>query len=435
MENIFEGKKVGIWGLGIVGKSALSFISPLNCTISVLEDRSLSPFEESLLKGHNALSVDATLLPEFLEMNDFIIPSPGVNITPYDLFKKKWVIELDLFARHIQKPVIAITGSAGKTTVTHLLTQLLNFAGKKAIAAGNIGTPMLDVLAVQDNYDVIVLELSSFQLQHASEFHADVALVTNFYPNHLDQHNDIEEYLAAKGNLFKLQNENQTAFIPMEFMDEFWPFVEKQTISWLAPDMHADITRELSDITCHQNLQLICTALEFFDIPLNIIEKNKTKLVPLEHRMEYLGIRNGAHFYNDSKSTIPEATLNAVAQCNTKPFLFLGGLSKGIDREPLIENLKNNVKHIFCFGEEAETLGTLCKKRGINFSVHASLENAFNECLEKVQKNDIVLFSPAGSSFDLFKNYEERGKKFKNLVFLSEKIQGSLGHMTHPQKL
>ena len=416
MENIFRDKKVGIWGLGAVGKSVLSFISPLNCTISVLEARNLSPFEKSLLEGHDALSVDPQFLPEFLEMNDFIIPSPGVNITPaFELFKKKWIIELDLFAQHVKKPVIAITGSVGKTTVTHLLTKLLNLSGKKAIAAGNIGTPMLDVLAIQDQYDIIVLELSSFQLQHAQQFHADLALVTNFYPNHLDHHADIQEYLEAKGNLFRGQKEDQMAFISMEWMDEFWPFIGKQNISWLAPDIYADITQELSDITCHQNLQLICSALDFFDIPLDIIEKNKKNLSPLEHRMEYLGICNDVHFYNDSKSTIPEATLNAVKQCTTKPLLFLGGLSKGIDREPLVEDLKNKVKHIFCFGAEAENLGIFCKKRKINFSIYASLEDAFKDCLKQSKKDDIVLFSPAGSSFDLFKNYEERGKTFKKL--------------------
>lgn len=415
MENIFRGKKVGIWGLGVVGKSVLSFISRFDCSISVLEQRAITEEERLLLENHNALLVEQAFLPQFLEMNDLIIPSPGVNLTLHKDFKDKWLVELTIFAQYIKKPVIAITGSAGKTTVTTLITQLLNLSGIKAVAAGNIGTPMLDILSVQENYDVIVLELSSFQLHYQTLFQPDIALVTNIYPNHLDHHKDMQEYIEAKGKIFKYQREDQTAFIPLEWMEAFWPYIGKQKIVWISLEDNEDIIASLSDITCKNNWQLILSVLEKFNISPEQVLSCKSKLSLPEHRMEYLGKHKGVRFYNDSKSTIMESTLNAVEQCTTKPFLLLGGLSKGINRAPLLKKLKDKVKHIVCFGKESDLLQEMCKKNGIECSSYSSLEEAFKGTLEKLVPHDIVLFSPSGSSFDLFKNYEERGKTFKKL--------------------
>lgn len=417
MLDIFKGKKVGIWGFGIVGKSVLSSLDPKQCHISVYDDRELTRQEAGLLKLKEVQVVPQGYLPQFLEMNDCIIPSPGVDVKPSKDFQEKFLSEIDLFAQLVKKPTIALTGSIGKTTTTHVLTHLLNKLGKKALAAGNIGLPLLDAVALQDHYDILVLELSSFQLQYNTTFAPDIALITNFYPNHLDHHADIEEYLQAKGQLLTHQTEKQKAFIPIPFMDLFWEFTRDQKCSWIGPELYDDITKELSDITCHENWQLILSVLEELDLSIKNSASLCADLPALPDRIECIGTIRGVTFYNDSKATIAQATLQAVSSfANKKPIVFLGGLSKGTDRTELIRELKDKTKHVICFGAEAQQLYNTCLLFEIPCSKHATLEDAFDYCKRIIQEGDTVLFSPAGSSFDLFANYVQRGKRFKELV-------------------
>ncbi len=413
----FKNKKVGIWGFGTVGKSALSFLSPLECQISVIDAKEPDALQEALLKGHNARFVPETLLPQFLEMNDYIIASPGVNLTPWADFKHKFISEIDLFASLVKKPTIAVTGSIGKTTLVHVLTHLLTEYGQKALAAGNIGYPLLDALSVQHEYDVLVLELSSFQLEHNTHFAPDLALVTNIFPNHLDRHVTMEEYITAKGKLLALQTEEQAAIVPLDFIDEFWPFVNSQKMVWLGNQNDLNIDKELYDITCAQNWNMILAALESWKIdPVDLTQKMKS-MPRLPHRIEPAGIHNGIRFYNDSKSTIAQATLNAVNQFKGNDIiLFLGGIGKGVDRSDLIKELAETVKEIICFGKEAETLHTQCVAEDIKSSCHPTLETAFEHCIKNAVSGDVVLFSPSGASYDLFEHYEARGNQFKKLV-------------------
>lgn len=417
METMFENKKIGIWGFGVVGKSILSFFSQFNCTLYVLDKLELDEFQKELIKGHNATFVDQSLLPQFLEMNDIIVPSPGIDLKPFDLYQEKFLSELDIFAHFLKKPTIAITGSVGKTTTTHVLTHLLNKLGKKALACGNIGFALLDALAVQNEYDILVLELSSFQLQYSTKFAPTIALITNIYPNHLDHHLDMEEYVTAKGQLLAHQTEKDLAIMSMSLMDTFWSFLAQQKVNWLSPDWNIDIINKLYDITVKENWQLILATLETLDLPTENILTLCADLPRLNDRIECVGIHNGVTFYNDSKATIPASTLAALNQFKNKNvILFLGGLSKGVDRAPFVKQLQSKVTAVICFGKEAEQLHQFCNKAKIISSSHATLEAAFDYCLTIINPNDIVLFSPAGSSFDLFKNYHERGKSFIALV-------------------
>lgn len=230
MKNLLLNKKIGIWGFGTVGKSVLSFLSQFECTLSVLDNEEPDTFQKALLEGHNATFVSKELLPQFLEMNDLIVPSPGINISKYihpelspnnpDI-SDKFITELDLFYAFNTQPTIAITGSVGKTTTVHLLTHILNKLGKKALACGNIGFPLLDTISEQKKYDYLVLELSSFQLEYIKRFRADHAGLINIYPNHLDRHCSMADYIAAKGALFIHQTEDDWAYLPLEYTDIF----------------------------------------------------------------------------------------------------------------------------------------------------------------------------------------------------------------------
>ncbi len=421
MRQAFKGKKFGIWGFGKTGQSTLSFLSSQGAECLIMDNKPLDAFQEELIKSHNAQAIGAEYLPQFIEMNDFIMPSQGIDLHPYleHPDAQKFISEVDLFQQFVKIPVIAITGSAGKTTTVTVLTQLLNLFGKRAIAGGNIGKPMLDVLAEQDQYDYIVLEVSSTQLEHSKQFAPHIAAILNIFPNHLDRHIDMPAYLEAKGKLLKYQTEDQIAFLPMDFMDIFWQLVGQQKVTWIGNDNYANITKKLYDVTPEKNWQIILSILEHlgFEPEKALSFKEKFKVPP--HRIEFVGTHNGADFYNDSKSTLPEATLQALKQFTDKEIiLFLGGLSKGVDRSELINLLPLNIKHVICFGKEAEQLHAWCQEKTIPSSVHATLEDGFKQALNNTKPNDVVLFSPSGSSFDLFKNYEERGKKFKILVGL-----------------
>jgi UDP-N-acetylmuramoylalanine--D-glutamate ligase len=328
------------------------------------------------------------------------------------------VSELDIFAANITIKTIAITGSVGKTSTVTLLTELLNRCGIRSIAGGNIGTPMLDLIAKQQNYDVIVLELSSFQLEQSHSFTPSIAAITNLFPNHLDRHGDLAEYAQAKGKLILHQQENDWAIIPFEFLEAFIPYTAHQKVLWLAQDSYLEIiSPELLNITFAQNWQLIFALLEQWGIELSTALNHCTSLTLPEHRFEKVGTINGISFYNDSKATIAESMLESVARLKTQPILlFLGGLDKGVNRAPSIAQLPKNIVHVFCFGKEAENIHILCTKYGLESSSHSTLEAAWSVCSTIAQTGDTVLFSPAGASYDLFKNYEERGNAFKKLV-------------------
>lgn len=417
MENPLKGKKIGIWGFGKTGQSALSFLSLFSPSLTVLEDKELDPFQKQLLQGHGAQLVTPELTPQFIELNDIIIPSPGINLAPYKDFEEKFVAEVDLFGQWVKKPVIAITGSAGKTSTTTLITQILNLLGKKAVAAGNIGKPMLDVLAEQDQYDYIVLELSSFQLERAKKFAPTISTILNIFPNHLDRHADMQEYLEAKGKLLKYQTEEQYTFLPMHSMDTFWMLPGQQKVCWVGNSNYTNIIKELSDITCAENWNIILSILEHLGYEPEQVLAHKDVLTIPAHRVEFVTTKNDIEFYNDSKSTVPEATLHAVSRFPKKSIvLLLGGLSKGADRSLLIKQLPKNVTHIICFGKEAEELHGFCKKMKRESSAHLNLESALKAAIETAKPGDVVLLSPAGSSYDLYKNYEERGNHFKKLL-------------------
>lgn len=441
-----KNKKIGIWGFGKTGQSALEHIAPLTKTITVFENNQLSEEQTFLLNHHKARLVPTTCLEQFLELNDVIIPSPGVNLKPYQEFwGHKFISELDIFAANIQKKTVAITGSVGKTTIVTLVTELLNRCGIRACAAGNIGLPMLSVLREQHEFDVIVLELSSFQLEQSKTFAPTVAVITNLFPNHLDRHETMEEYIRAKALIFAYQAldtqcspsgsvntqheqqqqsvhttcvQNNLTIIPQAFLEAFIPCTRNQKLLWLANDAYSEnITPELEKNTFAANWNLIFAILEYFGIEPETVKTYCNDLKALEHRFEFVGTHAGIDFYNDSKATILESTLESIKKCSEKPvILFLGGLSKGVDRTELIRELPKNIKLVLCFGKEADTLQGLCRTFNVASMSFTTLELAFKECMNQASAGDIVLFSPAGASYDLFKNYEERGQVFKKLV-------------------
>lgn len=433
-------KKIGIWGLGTSGQNLIAFLKNYTPTLYVLEK------EEIIQKQVPAVAtivhkffLEPSQRDDFFRECDLIIPSPGIAL-PQELIKSpKICSELDLYMLFNATPTIAITGSLGKTSITTLITTLLNKQQKPAIAGGNIGNGIIQT--INQTKDYTVLELSSFQLEHTHTFRPKIALITNIYANHLDRHKTMQEYTKAKLNICKNQKPEDFIILPTELAEQYsfkipgngTPIICGPKPQTLPPnfihiqyDKHGNITSsyqgEVNHLVNKEDIPLVSFPTNWLFIAAvfyclqshQAIKKTNYPLPP--HRMENLGEKNGIRYINDSKSTVMEST---IAACNTCPkkqtILFLGGLSKGVDRTPYLAQLAG-VHHIICFGQEAQHLATACSLHSISASTHKTLEEAWDFAQSLCKPNMTILFSPGGSSYDLFTDYQIRGNSFKELV-------------------
>lgn len=433
-----NNKIIGIWGFGIVGKSILNFIKPHAKQIFILDQKQPVDLENNEKISFILQTPDS--IEPFLQSNDIIIASPGIVLANWKQYHHKFMHELDLFAQNTQsKSIIAITGTLGKTTVTSMLAQMI----PQAIAAGNIGNAMLNVC---DQKNMIVLELSSYQLQYQTQFSPNLAIWTNFYPNHLDHHQTEEEYFQAKCNILKFQKSNQTALVACNLIEKIkqritlssqiflqcasndccknnqYPrfFLNDNQLILQHNNKKTVIFSHNSDLPktiFKQNWTTILTALHLQGFDQKFIQEKISQIKPEPHRMELVYNKNGLIIINDSKSTIWQASRAALDQFPHKKIaLFLGGISKGTDRSPLIASLKDQSITVFAFGSEGEALHQMCQNQGVPCFSSKTLPEALNQFQQQKQAFEILLFSPAGASFDLFKNFQDRGNQFKKLI-------------------
>jgi UDP-N-acetylmuramoylalanine--D-glutamate ligase len=426
-----KNKKIGIWGFGVVGASVFNYVKKLTDYVQIIDKKQHAETSIILQTPEN--------LQKFLDENDYIIPSPGIPLHDYELYRHKFICELDLFAQSYQGATIAITGTAGKTTVTDFMHQLITHS----VAAGNIGFAMLDVLKLEALPTTVVLELSSYQLQYSQNFAPDFAIWTNFFPNHLDHHKNMDEYFTAKCNVLKNQNKNQIAIVPHELVDKILSEVNYQgTLYTYSIQKPADLQApafyiENNNLVLWQNNQTTIIFENIQQLPqttflanwimilatLYLKKQDMTQcdfamLKPQQHRVEYVTKYHNTEIYNDSKSTIQESTQEALKKFPDKKIaVFLGGMSKGANREPLIKFIATHTNITpFIFGQEKETLASFCNTHQIQYFIAPTLERLLEIFTTHHQNFDVLLFSPAGSSFDQFKNYQDRGNTFKNLV-------------------
>lgn len=448
-----QKRSVGIWGFGIVGKAALAFLHAKGALIQVLDQRELHPNEFELITSSRAHFMQARSsadIESFLVHNDLILASPGVDVRPFEAFKDKFIAELDLFGAFFHKPIIAVTGSVGKTTTTVFLSQLLTHTYPRLWTGGNIGTSVLDALFVQNDFDAALLEVSSFQLERCTSFAPTLALWTNCYPNHLDRHGTQENYFRAKYHIIAHQTAACQAIVPLEIYDDVLCLNPQSTIhafstnpiqehqhelitakkSCLFYSNHRDIytvtpagmhqiisNSDLPALSFIQNWVLICGALHQLGIPCSDIkERIKNDSIP-KHRLELIKTISGVDFYNDSKATAAASTLAAVDKLQGRPIiLILGGLSKGVSRQTLIKELEGKVREIYCFGNESKQLSAWCNQFHILSHECSDLLQVCAHLKHRIKPGDQVLFSPAGTSFDLFHDYKDRGNQFIDLI-------------------
>jgi UDP-N-acetylmuramoylalanine--D-glutamate ligase len=432
-------QSVGVWGLGIVGRSVINYFKKQGHDVAVMDKKEPSAADAAWLAERNVrFFLESTQKELFFAEYPTIVPSAGIDLLPYANRGLAFVSELDLFAAAFKGKIIGITGTIAKTSVTTLVAQTLRHAGVSVVMGGNIGVGLLDLLDTPVDY--AVLELSSFQLDLAKSFAVDCAIITNFFPNHLDRHRTEAAYWAAKERLLTLQKPSGIviAHAPLHDRIKRRPDIQyaffAETVQecwgqlWFSFDSHNNIITsrdgvqavlvpacEVPTISFPGNWLIVVVVCDLLHINCPVLTKIPFELP--DHRLHCIATINGVAFFDDSKSTIPESTLAAVKRLADKPVIVLiGGLSKGVDRRPFVARLKPYVKAIVCFGKEAEQLHGFAQEAQCTAYACTTLEEAVKQAYALAQAGDQIVLSPAGSSFDLFANYHERGTVFANIV-------------------
>lgn len=444
--NEFKGKNVTVMGLARSGQAVATLLSDLGAQVfgSDNGDPERLAGVKAELTSHGVTCELGQHTAAVYQGQDLIVLSPGIPLTVPILrearsFGVPILSEIEVAYRLTRATVIGITGTNGKTTTTSLLGALLKTAGHEVAVAGNIGQAVSKYATRLSDKGLLVVELSSFQLETIERFRPHIALLLNITPDHLDRYVDMDKYIAAKQKIFKNQKNTDFAVVnaddsmawtttmniaarrvPFSLSDRpaSGPYFDTDTF-YLRRDGQTQTicsTDELRLKGPHnwQNIMAALTAANLLNVPLAAMRKTLLAFRGLEHRIEFVTEKNGVAFYNDSKATTVESTRAAVRSFE-RVVLIMGGLDKGTAYEPLFDAVRERVTHLILIGQAAPK---------IDKALHGATETTFADTLdEAVQKaasvarsGDVVLLSPACASYDMFKNYEERGRRFMELV-------------------
>ena len=432
----YQGKNVVIIGLGITGLSCVDYFLAQNVIPKVIDTRlhpqGLEQLDKRVDYHLGELKID------WLLAADLIIVSPGIALFTPELKQAadkgiEIIGDIELFCREVNlqnnKKIVAITGANGKTTVTTLVGEIVKSAGIKVGVGGNIGQPALSLL--NQDCEVYVLELSSFQLETTNSLKATVATILNISEDHMDRYPlGLKQYTAAKQRIYHnakyciINHDDQLTFpiskhhYTVSFGLKEGDYHLDEQCEYLIAQNHAVLSTKDMKLTGSHNYLNALAALAITD-KLNIDRQSSLATIMnfqgLPHRFELVLEQNGVKWINDSKATnvgSTEAALKSVV-CHGKLYLLLGGDGKSADFSPLIPYLQNKNLEIFCFGRDRDLLAKLAPNLT---TVTETMAEAIQIIAQKVLSNDVVLLSPACASLDQFKNYIERGNQFANVA-------------------
>jgi UDP-N-acetylmuramoylalanine--D-glutamate ligase len=437
-----NGKRILVVGLGKTGVATVRFLTEKGAVVSASDEKPASELVDAM-SALGDLNVNMQVGEHRLDImsqTDMVVPSPGVppfNVMLLEAAKRGIPIlsEIELAWRFLKRPMIAITGTNGKTTTTALLGEMLKKAGKEVFVGGNIGNPLIGYVNGKQEGDYVVVEVSSFQLQWVELFKPLISILLNTTHDHLDYHGTFKEYYSIKERIFKNQNGDDLAILNAD--DPLSPSLSKK--------IRAEITcfssskkltggiflndevlrfgdeiypREMIKLPGVHNIENIMAALVAARRcgchPSTIISAvDEFKGIP--HRIEYVGQKNETEFYDDSKATNVGAVVRALETFTGPVILLLGGRNKGGDFSVLSGPITEKVKQLVLFGEAGEEInsiigGTVPTKRVL------TLADAVRFACDCSFFGDVVLLSPGCASFDEFANYKERGRYFKKLI-------------------
>lgn len=443
-----NGRRVLVIGLGKTGVAVTRFLARRGARVAVTDQKPAVELQEAFARiGKQGISVETADYGDTrcLSGIDCVVPSPGVlpaNALLVESLKRgiPVISEIELSGRFIQRPIIAITGTNGKTTTTRLAGAMLGEWGKRVFVGGNIGNPLIECVENQGDYDFLVAEISSFQLQWARSFHPHVAVLLNVTPDHMDYHESLNEYRSMKERIFENQDASDAAVLNAdEALSEALSKRLRSTVVFFSSSARLnrggclaegailytgpDGTEEkypLDEFTLpgRHNLENVMAALaaaRWCGCPPQAILAGMGKFKGLPHRLEFAGGLDGVRYYNDSKGTNIDAVVRALESFSGPVVLLMGGRFKGGDGAVLSRLINEKVKKLVLFGEARHALQDLF---GDDTATHMyeRFDDAVRAAFDAAVPGEVVLLSPGCSSFDEFRNYEERGDRFKVLL-------------------
>lgn len=434
----FKNKNILVYGLGKSGMACIKHLTRSSANLFIYDN------DKKLMRNYKKNGVHL-FSDDMLTDIDIIIKSPGVDPNESILQKareqnKLVISEVEFaFLKQKSKNIIAITGTNGKTTVTELVTDMLE-SENKCFKCGNIGYAFSNYIDQIQANDYVILEVSSFQLEDIDKFTPKVCVITNLAPDHLDRYSDVQDYYDAKFKIFKNQKEHDFLIVGEDVIDkingqtikaQLYHYGENNSKSGTflkgkdvyfrnlsgeenfvckMDDKHFSNANNLKNLLC---AICVCCVLQKTSNIENIVKEFNY----IEHRYERIGKVKGVEFVNDSKATNIHATLNAVKNIKTTVHLLLGGSDKGENFNILFQNMPQNVK-AYLFGSTANKMVYSAIKTNFkHFKICHNMRHALQVAFKEAKRGEMVLLSPACASFDEFKNFEERGKYFKEWVY------------------
>ena len=441
-----NNKRVLVVGLGRSGIASALFLKAHGARVTVSDSKSHEQLREeipALLDQGIAVETGGHGERAF-QNQDLIVVSPGVPVDAPPLVQARAlgetvIGEIELASQFLPGPIIAITGSNGKTTTTTLVGEILRKSGMETMVGGNIGTPAISLAAKATRDTAIVLEVSSFQLETIRSFRPKIAVVLNITPDHLDRHRTFQAYVDAKSRVFENQQEGDFAVLNADDPtcvelggrtrgQGFWfsrkrrvergAFIENGQIVF-----RRDGVREIMPVVevplkgAHniENVLAAICAAALMGCEAERIRAAIHEFQAVEHRLEFVAKIRGVDYYNDSKATNVDATIKALESFPANIHLILGGKDKGSDYTVLNELLRKRVKVVYTIGAAAEKIQSHIQG-ATSIIPAATIEAAVKQAAQSAHPGDVVLLAPACASFDQFNNYEHRGKVFKELV-------------------
>jgi UDP-N-acetylmuramoylalanine--D-glutamate ligase len=434
----YRNQNVAVLGAGLSGAAAALLLKAEGANVTVLDSADENKLLKSTidnLRAQNIRVVCGKAADQDSGNYDFVVASPGIDPASalaqnFSSRKIDIIGELELGWRSAETPVIAITGTNGKTTTTEMLAQMLNDCGQKTIACGNIGKPLSEVAREKTKYDVLTVEVSSFQLETIQTLRPSIALWLNFAPDHLDRYRSVAEYRAAKLRLFENQTADDVAIVNAV---ESLPELRARKITFSAYTNRADfrlaegaivfenkpvLRLNQTKLRGSHNIENLMATLAAGHARGLAFEKMVPPLCayePRPHRCEFVRQIGGVDYINDSKATNLDAVEKALLAQSKPVVLIAGGKDKGFTFEPLRALVKEKVRSTILIGEMAERIARDWDG-AVKSELATSLADAVDRAHAIAKSGEIVLFSPGTSSFDMFKSYADRGDQFRALV-------------------
>ena len=444
-----KNKKVLVFGSGISGIGAGKLLEQVGASVVLYDGK--ETLDKEVLKAQLGDDTKAEIIlgelsEEVMETLDLVVMSPGVPTDLPVVLKMRdmgipiWG-EVELAYTYGKGDVLAITGTNGKTTTTALLGEIMKNYKESVFVVGNIGNPYTAAALEMREDSVAVAEMSSFQLETIHEFRPKVSAILNITPDHLNRHHTMEAYIKAKEDIAKNQTKEDTCVLNYE--DEVTRKIGenvKANVLYFSSQRKIDRGIYLDDgnIILRQDEEiLVCNVNELkllgthnyenvmaavamaaaYGTPMEVIRRTIKEFAGVEHRIEFVREKDGVAYYNDSKGTNPDAAIKGIQAMNRPTVLIGGGYDKDSEYEEWIQAFDGKVKLLVLVGATKEKIAEAAERVGfVSYVMADSFEEAVEKCIEAAEPGDAVLLSPACASWGMFKNYEERGDKFKELV-------------------